>query len=631
MPTSGRLAARAYPDATMSNRTLSALLSSSLLLSACDYTRYTGTTYPLPELPPEQRLDRTLKMTTSWEQYLQSPEHPYYAYAQERHAKQLQFVTPLLTEQPSPDAPPLYVEMEAVNYARDVPPLAVVNGFVSAMTAMVVPWRMSFKGGARMTVKDDHRVLYQAETVGKQVTTLWIGYIGKNSRTQRKEAIDAYSVHTKAIAEQMQAEYQKFTQAQAAASADSLEGFLKQANWYRYPALRELAGMGMGMEARNRIAFYDSLMSRYSDIAPLLPATYRLGARGPQGAKLRELVSAARRGESSDALNRRVIASGADYGDFSNDEITLLIQNGMPQALLGTVIEQSLRIRQARAEAQQRYEQQLAIERQQRRAQEEQEEREYEAMRAEQEASGRAAIMQAFAEVQQGFEQMGRDMEASRVETQSVLNEYHASRQRDQEMALTAQAEQARRERESRAAQQQYDQSRAQASAQIAAALDAAEAQRQREAGIRAYQDAQAATAAKRTSSPALTSTAPAASAAASSSTWPEGITVCKPAPGSAAGEDLHCSGPFSTGVIESLERRVRVACGSASDRGDGIREYAAQGTMRIFGCGFGINPAKAQTNTWHTDQVQRQGLGSVSGRRSYRCPSTQLDPCFSR
>ena len=621
----------------MSNRTLAALLTSSLLLSACEYTRYTGTTYPLPELPPEQRLDRTLKITTGWEQYLQSPEHAFYTYAQEKHARQLQFVTPLLAEQPAADAPPLYVELEAVNYARDVPPLTVMNGFVSALTMFIVPWRMSFKGGARMTVKDDHRVLYQAETVGKQVTTLWIGYIGKNSRTQRKEAIDAYSVHTKAIADQMQAEYQKFTQAQAAASAESLEGFLKQANWYRYPALRELAGMGMGMESRKRIAFYDGLMSRYSDIAPLLPATYLLGARGPQGAKLRELVSAARRGESPDALNRRVIAGGADYGDFSNEDITLLIRNGLPETVLGTVIEQSLRIRQARAEAQQRYEQQRAIEERQRRAEEEQAEREYQARQAELEASRRAAIMGAFADVQQTFDQMGNNLEASRAQNQAVLNEYHASVQRDREIASAAQAEQARRERESRAAQQQYDQSRAQASAQIAAALAAADQQRQRETDIRAYHDAQAATAALRTQSSQLSPTGQASVAtgttatAATSSHWPEGITVCKPAPAASRADDLHCIGPFSIGVIESLDSRVRIACGSASDRGDGIREYASNGALRIFGCGFGINPAKAHTNTWHADQAQRNGLGSIPGRRSYSCPSSQLDPCFTR
>lgn len=619
----------------MSNRTLPALLASSLLLSACEYTRYTGTTYPLPELPPEQRLDRTLKMTTGWEQYLQSPEHPYYAYAQEGHTKQLQFVTPLLAAQSSPGAPPLYVEMEAVNYARDVPPFTVVNGFVSALTMFVVPWRMSFKGGARMTVKDDHRVLYQAETVGKQVTTLWIGYIGKNSRTQRKEAIDAYSVHTKAIADQMQAEYQKFTQAQAAASADSLESFLKQANWYRYPALRELAGLGLGM--RDPTAFYDGLMSRYSDIAPLLPADYRLLARGSEGARLRELISASRRGESSHTLNLRVIASGTDYGDFSNDDITLLIQRGMPQAVLGTVIEQSLRIRQARAEAQQRYEQQRAVEERQRQAEEEQAEREYQAQRAEQDASRRAAIMGAFADVQQNFHQMGSDLEASRARNQAVLNEYHASLQREQAATSAAQAEQARREREERAAQQNYDQNRARASAQIAAALAGASEQSRQEADIRAYHDAQAATAALRTQSSQLTPTGQASVAttttatAATSSHWPEGITVCKPAPAASRADDLHCIGPFSIGVIESLDSRVRIACGSASDRGDGIREYASNGALRIFGCGFGINPEKAHTNTWHADQVQRNGLGSIPGRRSYSCPSSQLDPCFSR
>jgi hypothetical protein len=426
----------------------------------------------------------------------------------------------------------------------------------------------------------------------------------------------------------MQKEYQLFIQAQAGGTAESYERFLQQANWYRYAALRELAGLGMGM--RDATAFYDGLMTRYNDVASVLPADYLLLARGPANTRLRDLIQRSKRGESAGNLAVSVTRTGADYGDFSDDQLRQLVQRGMPVSVLNSVISTTQRTRQ--------YQRQQAEAReaiaQAQRQQELQEEREARARQQEEDANRHAVIMGAFADVQQNFNQMGTDLEASRAQNQAVLNEYHAARQRDLEYAAAAQADQSRREREERAAQQNYNQNQAIASAQLARALNASSAQSQREADIRAYHDAQAATAAQRSQSSQLAPTGQTrttAAAAPALSNWPEGITVCKPAPAASRVDDLHCIGPFSIGVIESLDSRVRLACGSASDRGDGIREYASSGALRIFGCGFGINPEKANTNTWHADQVQRNGLGSVPGRRSYRCPSSQLDPCFSR
>jgi len=611
----------------MRNRTLATLLATSLLFSGCTYSRYTGTTYPLPVIPPEQKLDRPVQVRSSWEKHMQSDQDPWYDYAKSQIEKSRLYIAPMVSEQAHPAAPPLYLELESKSYNNDPGVLTILNGVISGMTLFVIPWRMSFKGGAIMTVSDDHRVLYRAETVGKHVTTIWIGPVGLNDPSPAT-MMDAYSVHSKAIADQMQKEYQLFIQAQAGGTAESYQRFLQQANWYRYAALRELAGLGMGM--RDATAFYDGLMARYNDVASVLPADYLLLARGPANTRLRDLIQRSKRGESAGNLAVSVTRTGADYGDFSDDQLRQLVQRGMPVSVLDSVISTTQRTRQ--------YQRQQAEAReaiaQAQRQQELQEEREARARQQEEDANRHAVIMGAFADVQQNFNQMGTDLEASRAQNQAVLNEYHAARQRDLEYAAAAQADQSRREREERAAQQSYNQNQAIASAQLARALNASSAQSQHEADIRAYHDAQAATAAQRSQSSQLAPTGQTrttTAAAPALSNWPEGITVCKPAPAASRADDLHCIGPFSIGVIESLDSRVRLACGSASDRGDGIREYASSGALRIFGCGFGINPEKANTNTWHADQVQRNGLGSVPGRRSYRCPSAQLDPCFTR
>ena len=418
----------------MRNRTLATLLATSLLFSGCTYSRYTGTTYPLPVIPPEQKLDRPVQVRSSWEKHLQSDQDPWHDYAKRQIEQSRSYIAPMVSEQAHPAAPPLYLELESKSYNNDPGVLTILNGVISGMTLFVIPWRMSFKGGAIMTVSDDHRVLYQAETVGKHVTTIWIGPVGRND-PEPATMMDAYSVHSKAIAEQMQKEYQLFIQAQAGGTAESYERFLQQANWYRYAALRELAGLGMGM--RDATAFYDGLMARYNDVASVLPADYLLLARGPANTRLRDLIQRSKRGESAGNLALSVSRSGADYGDFSDDQLRQLVQRGMPVSVLDSVISTTQRTRQ--------YQRERAAEReamaQAQRQQELQEEREARARQQEEDANRHAVIMGAFADVQQTFNQMGTDLEASRAQNQAVLNEYHAARQRDLEYAAAAHAD----------------------------------------------------------------------------------------------------------------------------------------------------------------------------------------------
>ncbi|MDP2229244.1 MAG: hypothetical protein Q8J78_17400 [Moraxellaceae bacterium] len=132
------------------------------------------------------------------------------------------------------------------------------------------------------------------------------------------------------------------------------------------------------------------------------------------------------------------------------------------------------------------------------------EEREERRLRREADASRHAAIMGAFADVRQSIDRAGADLESSRARNQAVLNDYHEARAREQRLAAEARAEQSRRDREERIAQQNYDRRRAEASAQLTAALNESRAQSQREEGIRAYQQAQATTAASRSSSALL-------------------------------------------------------------------------------------------------------------------------------
>lgn len=134
------------------------------------------------------------------------------------------------------------------------------------------------------------------------------------------------------------------------------------------------------------------------------------------------------------------------------------------------------------------------------------EEAEERRQRREEEAESARVIGAAILSVGQSVGQAYVDIEASRARNQAVMDEYNEARAREQRRAAEARAEQARRDREERIAQQNYDRNRAASSAQLSAALRESRAQSQREAGISAYQQSQAATAALRTSSAGLAS-----------------------------------------------------------------------------------------------------------------------------
>lgn len=191
------------------------------------------------------------------------------------------------------------------------------------------------------------------------------------------------------------------------------------------------------------------------------------------------------------------LADIKELADSSADSRLLALTLNNLQAEKQQVAEEN-RLRQEAEERQRRAEAaRIAAER----AAEEREERQ---RRREADAARHAAIMGAFADVRQSIDQAGAEMAASRARNQAVLDDYHAARAREQRLAAEARAEQARRDREERIAQQNYERRRAEASAQLAAALNESRAQRQREEGIRAYQQAQAATAASRSSSALL-------------------------------------------------------------------------------------------------------------------------------
>lgn len=126
--------------------------------------------------------------------------------------------------------------------------------------------------------------------------------------------------------------------------------------------------------------------------------------------------------------------------------------------------------------------------------------------RREEEEEGARVIGAAILSVGKSVGQAYADIETSRARNQAVMDEYNESRAREQRRAAEARAEQARRDREERIAQENYSRNRAAASAQLAAALRESRSQSQREAGISAYQQAQATTAAARTSSAGLAS-----------------------------------------------------------------------------------------------------------------------------
>lgn len=166
-------------------------------------------------------------------------------------------------------------------------------------------------------------------------------------------------------------------------------------------------------------------------------------------------------------------------------------------------------------------------------AEEAAEEREARRRRIEREEEGARVIGAAILGAGQAVGQAYTDIAASNARTQEMMNEYHESVARERQQAEAARADKARREREERIAQQNYDRNRAAASAQLAAALRESREQSEREAGIRAYQQAQANTAAARTSSALLTG----------------GVTVTAPGTGNAAARS---TGSAATGYTSS-------------------------------------------------------------------------------
>lgn len=495
----------------MRNPALPLLVAFSVLLSGCTYSRYTGQTYPLPNLAPEERIDRQWTLRTDWARQQNHSSELIRALATEQIAKQRMYIDPLFVANSTDQGPPLTVEMSTNNYSKDVPKFVVLNGFISAITLFIVPWKFSHKGGHVLTITDGNRVLYRAEEIGKYTTTMWAGPVGIKDKNPA-QPMDAYTAHGKIISEQLRAERAVFEQAKAIGTAQAWENFLAKANWYRRPALQQL--VQVSKSARDAQLTFDNLLKRYPDAQDLLPPTYLLLARGPENLRIRDLLRRSDRGEADQALAQSVLYSGADYGDFTNEQLKALASR-LPQAVLEAMLASTLQTRQYRdqaaaaraAAAQAAREQELA------------EEREERARQREEEAASRAVIMGAFADVKQTFDQAGADLEANRVRNQAVLNEYNESRAREQEQAAAARADQARRDREERTAQQTYDRNRAAASAQLAAALKDSSAQSQRDAGISAYQQAQAATAAARTSSALLAG----------------GVTVAAPGTGTAA------------------------------------------------------------------------------------------------
>lgn len=227
------------------------------------------------------------------------------------------------------------------------------------------------------------------------------------------------------------------------------------------------------------------------------------------------------------------------------------------------------------------------------REQEAAEEREQRRQARLEEAETSRVIGQAILGVGQSVGQAYTDIEASRVRNQAVMDEYYEAQAREQRLAAEARAEQARRDREERIAQQNYDRNRAAASTQLSAALEESRVQSQRETGILAYQQAQAATAAARTSSAGLAS----------------GVTVAAAGTGSAAAQAATAatvkssSGSASTGTAAAAaQARTDSATYVASPEGVVICELKAGGN---FSCtttlGSTINGGPTAGEGWRT------------------------------
>ena len=119
---------------------------------------------------------------------------------------------------------------------------------------------------------------------------------------------------------------------------------------------------------------------------------------------------------------------------------------------------------------------------------------------------------------------------------------------------------------------------------------------------------------------------APAREPAVETSVWLEAVVVC-PRPrsdGKLMGAS-NCQGPRGSAFIDRVDgdingKELDRACGSAAREIGWVSEY------RVFGCGYGINPAHA-SSSGHYDQAERHGL-EVSGRRRYRCPAKSAQRC---
>lgn len=284
----------------------------------------------------------------------------------------------------------------------------------------------------------------------------------------------------------------------------------------------------------------------------------------------------------------------------------------------------------------------------------EERERRRQARLEEQETS--RVIGQAILGVGQSVGQAYVDIEASRVRNQAVMDEYYEAQAREQRLAAEDRAEQARRDREERIAQQNYDRNRAAASAQLSAALQESKVQSQREAGISAYQQAQAATAALRTSTAGLASgvtlapagTGSAAAQATTATSARSGTSSSAPAgtaaatPKAKSDSAVYVASPEGV-VICELKSGGNFSCtttlGSTIDGGPSAgagwrtpaeatayvggcrtpRRIAWRSGYEVFGCGTGIT---GMSN--YIDVAAMLGV-TVPGRNTYWCKPLEI------
>lgn len=290
-------------------------------------------------------------------------------------------------------------------------------------------------------------------------------------------------------------------------------------------------------------------------------------------------------------------------------------------------------------------------------AEEEAEEREQRRQRIADDEERARVIGSAIMSAGQSVAQAYTDIETSRARNQAVMDDYNESRARQQRLAEEARAEQARRDREERIAQQNYDRKRAAASAQLHAALQESRAQSQREAGISAYQQAQATTAAARTSSALLaggvtvatpgmgnTATKSAATGSTSSSTSggstaaaapaatakaktdsadyvasPEGVVICELKTGGKFSCTSTLGSTFFGGPNEIEGWRTPAEATAHVGGCRTPRRITWRSGYEVFGCGTGIT---GMSN--YIDVAAKLGV-TVPGRNTYWCKPLEI------